>query len=147
MHQGHCHCKSVCYEFGGSPLTCYACHCTDCQSSTGSAFTLSMIVNQSDVSIVEGSVAVDGFTHNGAEIERHHCEKCGSVLWFAGKEYPGILALKPGTFDDTSWFSPIAHLWVRSKQPWLMLDSSIKQFEKQPEMSELFGLWKSLNRE
>ena len=147
MHQGHCQCKRVCYEFDGSPLTCYACHCTDCQSSTGSAFTLSMIVNQSDVSVIKGDVAVASFTHNGAEIERHCCANCGSALWFAGKEYPGILALKPGAFDDASWFAPIAHLWVRSKQPWLVLDSSIRQYEKQPEMAELFGLWASLNTE
>jgi len=59
MHLGSCECKSIQYKFSGEPLTCYACHCTDCQTSSGSAFGLSMIVNDKDIEIVKGKVAIN----------------------------------------------------------------------------------------
>lgn len=141
MYPGGCECKSVRYQFSGEPLTCYACHCTDCQTASGSAFGLSMILNEADIQLIEGEVATSTNEVNGTEVQKHYCATCGTALWFSAKEYPGIVALKPGTFDNTSWFIPIAHLWVRSAQPWLTLDKTVTQYQKQPEMSELLELW------
>jgi len=143
MHIGSCECKSVHYKYDGEPLTCYACHCTDCQTSSGSAFGLSMIVNDKDIQITEGKVGISTIDVNGTKVKKHYCTQCNTPFMFSADEYPGMAALKPGTFEDTSWFKPIAHLWVRSAQPWVKLDSSIPQYEKQPEMSELIDLWAS----
>lgn len=143
MKTGSCECKSINYQYDGEPLTCYTCHCTDCQTSSGSAFGLSMIVNEVDVKITKGSLVTNNLDYNGVKVKRHHCEKCGSNIWFSADIYPGIIALKPGTFDDTSWFKPIAHLWTRSAQLWVVLSPDIPQFEQQPEMSELMSLWES----
>lgn len=141
MHQGGCGCHSVRYQLTGEPLTCYACHCTDCQTSSGSAFTLAMIVNSDDVDVVEGELAINIQDTNGVEVKRHHCAQCGTALWYSADIYPNILALKPGTFDDTRWFRPIAHLWLRSAQPWVVLDEESSKYQKQPKMLELFSLW------
>ena len=141
MHVGGCQCQSVRYQFTGEPLTCYACHCTDCQTATGSAFTLSMIVNREDIAVIEGEMAINTFNYNGTELQRHHCAKCGTGLWFSATQIPEFAALKPGTFDDTTWFKPAAHLWLRSAQPWVRLDSATAKYDQQPEMSELIQLW------
>lgn len=141
MYNGSCECKAVGYQFDGEPLTCYTCHCTNCQTSSGSAFGTSMIVNESDLKIVKGKVSVGITDYSGIPVKRHHCEKCGTALWMSADEYPNIVALKPGTFDDTKWFKPIAHLWTRSAQPWITFDKTIPQYEKQPELSELIKLW------
>lgn len=141
MYIGGCECKFVRYQFSGEPLTCYACHCTDCQTSSGSAFGLSMILNDNDIQIIEGEVAVITIDVNGTKVLRHHCASCGTSFWFSAEEYPGLIALKPGTFDDTSWFKPIAHLWMRSAQPWLQLDKTATKYQKQPDMSVLLELW------
>ncbi|VAW75291.1 hypothetical protein MNBD_GAMMA12-2718 [hydrothermal vent metagenome] len=141
MHLGSCECHAVQYQFSGDPLTCYACHCTDCQTSSGSAFSLSMIVNDKHIELRKGKVAINVIDMNGVNVNKHHCSDCGSALWFSADEYPGMAALKPGTFDDTSWFEPIAHLWVRSKQSWLVLEATVRQYDTQVEISELVGLW------
>ena len=141
MYSGHCECKSVRYQYTGEPLTCYACHCTDCQTSSGSAFTLSMIVNRKDIEVTEGELSINVIDYNGTKVQRHHCGQCGTALWFSADEYPDMVALKPGTFEDTTWFKPIAHLWLRSAQPWVTLDKTTIQYEKQPEISELIELW------
>lgn len=143
MYSGSCECKSIGYQYSGEPLTCYACHCTDCQTSSGSAFGLSMIVNDKDFEVTRGTVSTNTIDVNGTKIEKHHCSDCGTPLWFSAEEYPGILAIKPGTFENTSWFKPIAHLWVRSAQPWVSFDIDTPQYQKQPEMSELLDLWAS----
>ena len=141
MHSGSCECGSVCYQYDGEPLTCYACHCTDCQTSSGSAFGLSMIINEKDIEITKGKVGISTIDVNGTKVKKHYCIQCSTSLMFSADEYPEMAALKPGTFEDTSWFRPIAHLWVRSAQPWVKLDSSTPQYEQQPEISELIDLW------
>lgn len=141
MHQGGCQCGELRYQYEGEPLTCYACHCTDCQTSTGSAFTLSMIVNSQDIQITKGEAKIMTFNHNGHEVQRYLCGHCGSTIWIVATGNATFTALKPGTFDDTKWFKPVAHLWLRSAQPWLKLDDDLARFETQPEMSELAKLW------
>ncbi len=67
MYPGSCECKSIQYKFTGEPLTCYACHCTDCQTASGSAFGLSMIINDKDIEIIKGKVAkVESLNDNEA---------------------------------------------------------------------------------
>jgi hypothetical protein len=46
-YTGGCVCGATCYRLTAEPLTLYACHCTDCQKRSGSAFGLSMWVWQS----------------------------------------------------------------------------------------------------
>ena len=146
MHQGSCQCGALRYQLNGDPLTCYACHCTDCQTSTGSAFTLSMIVRREDVRIIEGEAAINTFMHNGSEVQRYHCGNCGTAFWYLATEMPKYIALKPGTFDETDWFTPVAHIWLRSAQTWVVLDETTARYQKQPKMIELFKLWAEANR-
>jgi hypothetical protein len=42
------------------------------------------------------------------------------------------LSLRAGTLDDTSWIEPVGDIWVRSKQPWVVLSADRLQTEQQP---------------
>ena len=55
---GGCQCGAVRYAIAAAPLTVYACHCTDCQRQSGSAFALSLIAPRDAVRITEGTPAV-----------------------------------------------------------------------------------------
>lgn len=145
MRTGRCQCGKLRYQFQGLPLTCYACHCTDCQSASGSAFTLSMIVNNEDVNITQGDIAINSFEHKGNLLNRYHCEQCGAGIWYRADSIPGISALKPGTLDETDWFKPVAHVWTQSALPWVTFDDNTPRYEQQPEMSELLVLWEQQN--
>jgi hypothetical protein len=52
---GRCQCKGVVYKITSAPLAVYACHCTECQRQSGSAFSLSLLAERSAV-VVEGGV-------------------------------------------------------------------------------------------
>lgn len=141
QQQGTCQCNKICYQLNAEPLTCYACHCSDCQSSSGSAFSMSMIVNSKDLTIISGEPAVNKTEQNGIQVQRHYCAECGTILWYSADVYAGLAALKPGTFTDTSWFKPVAHVWTGSAQTWFQLPADAMSYEKQPELSELIDLW------
>jgi Glutathione-dependent formaldehyde-activating enzyme len=53
--KGGCACGAVRYEIAAPPLAIYACHCTDCQRRTGTAFALNMPVRTSSLRIVTGT--------------------------------------------------------------------------------------------
>lgn len=140
-HNASCQCGAATYRLTGMPLTCYTCHCTNCQSESGGVCTVSMIVNRESVEVTGGEVAVNRYSHKGANMSRHHCAACGSALWFSAEAMPEYLALKAGAFEHHTWYQPIAHIWLRSAQPWLALQDDAAKFQQQPEMSDLFGLW------
>ncbi len=141
MHLGRCKCESVRYQFMGKPLTCYACHCSDCQTSTGSAFAMVMLIKSKDMTVIEGEPDTKVVVYSGKQVQEFHCKQCGTELWATSKEYPDFTALKPGTFDETSWVKPIAHVWVSDAQPWVHLDIATEKYNKQPDMSILIDLW------
>ena len=141
LHKGSCQCGAVEYTLVGEPLTCYSCHCTRCQTLSGSAFTLSMVVSSDALEFGSVKPSEVRFLHKDTEVVRHFCEKCATTLWFSSDSIPGFSAIKPGTFNDTTWYKPVAHLWMSSAQPWVKLDDGIKQYDTQPEMRELVELW------
>jgi hypothetical protein len=138
--EGSCVCGATHYKVTGVPLSVHACHCTDCQALSGSAFGLSMILNRDDIELVKGELGINKFSANHNQMHRHHCLECGTAIWFSSPEYSGIVALKPGTLNDTSALSPVAHVWYRSAQPWLDVGSALPVYQEQPPLSELLEL-------
>lgn len=137
---GGCACGAVRYQVTGVPMSVHACHCTDCQTLSGSAFGLSMVLNLSDIEVTQGEVEVNDFTASKNRMHHHHCAKCGVAIWFSSPGYEGVIAIKPGTLDDTSGLRPIAHMWYRSAQPWLDVGDDVPVFEEQPSFEELLEL-------
>ena len=138
---GGCYCGSVRYAISGEPLTVYACHCTDCQKASGSAFTIGVILSSQQFRLTSGSIEVDSFQVSGNDLLRNYCANCGSTVWHASPKHEGYISLKGGTLDNKSNLSPVAHLWFRSALPWVQVDPTHKIFDQQPEMSELIELW------
>ena len=48
---GGCRCGQVRYRVTGAPKFIMACHCTDCQQLTSSAFSLAMVLDESQVQV------------------------------------------------------------------------------------------------
>ncbi len=141
---GNCTCGAARYKVTGVPLSVHACHCTDCQALSGSAFGLSMVLNRENLELISGDIEVNEFSTDHNSMRRYHCAKCGTAIWFSSPEHPGIIALKPGTLADTSELRPIAHLWYRSAQSWLDLGGDVPVYQEQPPFSELIELAKKV---
>ena len=116
--EGGCQCGQVRYRLDGEPLGLAVCHCTECQRQSGSAFGMSLIVPSSAFQLRSGELKT--FTvecDSGRTKTCAFCPACGCRIHH--QTFDGILSLKPGTLDDTSWLSPGAHYWTKRKQAWL----------------------------
>ena len=136
-------CGEVRYRVTEEPLTLYACHCTDCQTRSGSAFGLSMWVDRTAIEITAGQAELHARTIGGKVRKRRICAQCGTNLFSEPREGSTSAIVRPGTLDDTSWLHPVAHMWTRSAQPWVVFPAGAKKYEQQPaDFAELVALWR-----
>ena len=139
--EGGCQCGAIRYRVTGRPLTFYACHCTECQSRTGSAFGLVMIVAADTLRLTQGTMqAWTRVVKNGHQYIWKRCADCGTNLLSTIEGAPEILAVWPGTLDDSSRVRPKAHFWAKSAQSWIEFKDSDIVYDEQPQdLSEVFG--------
>lgn len=141
---GGCQCGKIRFEVTGAPLTLYACHCTECQKQSSSAFGMSLPLRKEAVKITEGApLHWTRVAASGAAVDCSFCGNCGTRLFHGSARNPGVLVVKPGTLDDTSWLEPVGHIWTMSAQPWLrpLLEGVIH--EGQPDgLRDLAAAWR-----
>ena len=131
---GGCSCGAIRYEITSFPLLLYTCNCTDCQTASGSAFALNMPVLAKDYHIRQGEPK--GWRHTspmGVAVISWFCGDCGGRLHGdrAGREE--IVNVRAGTLDDTGWLVPVAHMYMRSAQPWVQPATHAECHEIGPE--------------
>jgi hypothetical protein len=131
-HEGGCHCGAVRYAFGEAPEFTFYCHCNDCQKTTGSPFSIELMLRDETFSITGelGTYVVEG--DSGKPVTRSFCAKCGSGVYLECASDPGYVFVKVGTLDDASWVEPQMHIYTASKQPWLELADDLPAYEKAP---------------
>jgi len=143
---GGCFCGDVRYSLNEDPSTLYACHCTDCQRQTGTSFVLSMWVKEEALALLQGEPRrYEIRLTDGRPKRATFCGRCSTRLWGEPTTIQGFLVLRPGTLDDTSWLSPVAHIWTRSAQPWVPIPDDVLRFSGQPKGEEIDALvhaWK-----
>jgi hypothetical protein len=130
---GGCQCGALRYEITQEPQMVYACHCTDCQRMTSSAFSMAVVLPAEAFRLVAGEPrAIQRAADSGRVTTRWVCPDCGS--WVTAAPRPGstVRNVRAGTLDDTSWLRPTVHFWTRSKQPWVVLPEGAQSFETRP---------------
>jgi hypothetical protein len=142
---GGCPCGAIRYEIGAHPLLLYACHCTDCQSRSGSAFALNMPVSAKAFRIVQGTPK--GWRRrspSGVESISWFCGDCGGRINGERPSQAESTIVRAGSLDDTSWLSPEAHFFTRSAQPWVRLPEGAACFETAPpDFQTLMQAWRT----
>jgi hypothetical protein len=109
------------------------CHCTDCQKQSGSAFGLVMVVDEAGFALTRGSVKTfDGVAASGRAKMGAFCPDCGCRIYHKNAARVGKVSVRAGTLDDTSGLEPVAHIWTRDKQPWVVIPEGVKTVEGQP---------------
>jgi hypothetical protein len=143
---GGCPCGAVRYEIGAFPLLVYACHCTDCQRESGSAFALNMPVAAGSFRIVQGAPrAWRPVRPSGEATASWFCGDCAGRIYGARPSRPERANVRAGTLDDTSWLVPVAHIFTRSAQPWEQPGGAAICFETRPDdFRALSDAWRVL---
>ncbi|MEL6530545.1 MAG: GFA family protein [Pseudomonadota bacterium] len=124
------------YRIATDRLIAYTCHCTECQKQSSSAFGISVPVMKSALTI-EGELSMwTRPTDSGSTTDCYFCPKCGTRLYHAGANRPGMITIKGGSLDSADTLKPIAHIWTKSAPAWLNLDDDVPHWETQPQTQE-----------
>jgi hypothetical protein len=120
---GGCACGGVRYRLLSAPMFVHCCHCTSCQTETGSAFVINALIESDRVETVTGAaepVLIPSESGRGQNVWR--CPTCRVALW---SNYGGATDLlrfvRVGTLDTPAALPPDIHIYTRSKLPWVRL--------------------------
>jgi hypothetical protein len=128
---GGCACGAVRYECSAAPVRMVRCHCRDCQQTSGSGYSATLVMAASAVRLLRGQCAeYRTAAESGNIARREFCRICGTPLFASSLARPGFLGVKASSLDDPSWFAPEADVWVASAQPWDAMDPGVPKFDK-----------------
>jgi hypothetical protein len=131
---GGCFCGAVRYQVAANPLLVYACHCTDCQTQSGSAFALNMAVPADSFRLTAGQAkAWRRVSPSYVRTASWFCPDCGGRLYGERDGRPEAVNIRAGTLDDTAWVEPAFHMYLRSAQPWMQRPDSGQCFGTVPD--------------
>ena len=121
MHvDGRCHCGFVTYEAEVDPAQSEICHCTDCQTLTGTTFRVSVPTPAKDFRLLGGEPATYvRVAESGNRRLQAFCPRCGTPLWSTQAVNPTSYTLRVGALAQRSALPPQRHYWTRSAQPWI----------------------------
>ncbi|AUC94727.1 aldehyde-activating protein [Bradyrhizobium sp. SK17] len=118
---GGCLCGAVRYSLNGAPILVHVCHCHDCQSASGSAYSLTVIVPTAALALTGPLESFSRTTARGREVRYAACSNCRAGLTSNDAARPDFTGLRAGTLDDASWAVPIAQTFVQSAIPWAII--------------------------
>ena len=143
IFEGQCQCGEVRYGVVGSAATLFACHCTECQRQSASAFGMALWVRDAEVALLRGEFKEwIRSTPSGRSMACSFCPTCGTRLFHKMLGQTQILSIKPGTLDHTGSLEPVGHIWTQSRQSWVHIpDNSFQYAGNPPDFEEMISAW------
>ena len=131
---GRCHCGCITYEAEIDPAKVMICHCTDCQTLSGSAFRTVAFSREGTFKLLSGELKIYVKTgESGTKRPQSFCPECGTPIYSStvGDE-PKVHVIRLGSARQRNELVPKLQLWTRSAQHWIDDLGSIPKVEKQP---------------
>lgn len=132
---GGCCCGEVRYRLLSKPMFVNCCHCSDCQKHTGGGFVINALI-ETDRIALDGRApeAVALPTESGRPHDVYRCSKCQVAVWSDYGRRPKLRFVRVSTLDRPHPIRPDAHIFVRSKLPWIALPPEERAFEAHYEL-------------
>ena len=116
----HCHCGEITFEAEVDPTALTICHCTDCQTITGSAFRANITAPGAHFVLKSGTPkSYVKVAESGNKRRQAFCGTCGMQLWACAVEDPQSYTLRAATITQRAAFSPRRQIWRRSALAWV----------------------------
>lgn len=132
---GRCHCGLLSYVAEVDPDKVEVCHCTDCQTLSGSAFRVVVPAEPGTFKLLSGEPKTYVKTaESGNKRVQGFCPNCGTSLYahaLAGDPHfrPPIIGLRVGAIAQRAQLPPRAQYWTRSRQHWVKDVGAPREFE------------------
>lgn len=131
---GSCHCGNITYEAEVDPDKVGICHCTDCQTFSGSAFRIGVVASEGTFRLLSGTLKEYVKTaESGARRAQGFCPECGTSIYSTTPGGgPRTYRLRVPTIRQRDALTPKVQGWFRSAQRWLADLGSIPTVDRQP---------------
>jgi hypothetical protein len=131
---GACACGAIKIEAEADPETVQVCHCTDCQTATGTAFRVSIPVPGASIKVSgQPKTYIKTTADSGRPRVQAFCGECGSPIYSTtvGDGVQPSYTLRVGILRQRGELAPRRQIWWRSARPWVTQLAELPKREKQ----------------
>jgi len=130
--EGRCHCGRIAYEATVDPDTVGICHCTDCQTLSGSPYRATIPAPAAQFVLRGGEPRIYIKTaESGTKRAHAFCPDCGTPIYACAVSDPPIYSLRIGAIKQRAALRPRRQIWCRSALPWSMDLAALDKLEQQ----------------
>lgn len=127
---GRCHCGSISWEAEIDPESVAICHCSDCQTLSGSAFRTVVPAMRGNFRLLSGQPRIYVKTaESGNPRAQAFCGECGTPIYSAAPVDPPMYSIRLGTSRQRGELAPKSQGWARSACGWVGEIGAIPRFE------------------
>ena len=132
--EGTCACGSITIAGEANADAVSVCHCTDCQTTSGSAFRVAVPVAGATFK-VSGKPAtyIKTTAESGNPRVQAFCSTCGTSLYSTtpGEGQQAVYIVRVGMLKQRDQLMPKRQIWWRSARNWVTSLDGIAKLEKQ----------------
>jgi hypothetical protein len=134
MLKGSCLCGAIRYTIDTPVTELRACHCPDCQKTSGAGGSVNAMIKSASFRITQGTPKqIRVKAASGRTLHRYFCADCGSPIYSQRESTPENVTVRAGTLDDPPPMKITGNIWTRTARPWAWIDPASAQFPGQPD--------------
>lgn len=138
--EGGCRCGRVRYRVSVDRLNAYACHCHDCQTWSGSAFSLQLVVPEAALEVIGEPDLYERRSADGARTSRQRgCAACLTRVYNTNTARPGLAVIRAGTLDRSDEVAVVAHIWTKRKMKGVAIPDGVPAWTEGAPPAELLA--------
>lgn len=118
---GSCHCGAIAYEAEIDPDMVSICHCSDCQTLSGTAFRVVIFTSGENFRLTRGTPKTYvKIAESGNRRAQTFCAECGTPIYATSADEgpPNAYGIRVGTARQRDQLPPKRQIWHRSAVAW-----------------------------
>ena len=129
---GQCHCGQITFDAEIDPAAVRICHCTDCQTLTGSAYRVNVQTPAASFHLRSGTPKIYiKAAESGNKRAHAFCPNCGTPIYAAAPHDIQSYGIRVGTLKQRAQLQPTRQIWFRSALPWVTDLREVTQVQRQ----------------
>jgi hypothetical protein len=131
---GRCSCGAITIEGEADPERTQICHCSDCQTGTGTAFRVSIPIPGAAFKMTgQPTYYLKTTADSGRPRLQAFCGTCGSPIFSTspGEGVQPAYMVRVGILRQRDQLAPRRQQWFRSARPWVTTLDALPKAEKQ----------------
>jgi hypothetical protein len=123
--EGGCSCGAVRFSLG-RPLFVWVCHCNACKKRTGSAYGISLPIEDTSVEKFVGTTKT--FTRigeSGKKVDYEFCPSCGTTVRWRVERIGSRQCFAGGALDDPTQIEIGGEMYAKEALPWAQVECEV----------------------